>query len=136
MSSLFSDIPKDHPYYDAIMKLYERRVVSGYEDGTFQPDKELSRAEFVKIALGSTKCYDCVHPTDPQRERYNSTPPFPDVSSSAQWYYYCIAIGKELGMVKGVRGGRALSSSPEYQPCGSCSCPYASGRYCSSNRSP
>lgn len=102
--SPFQDLDSSHPYYQQILDLYKRRIVSGYGDGSFQPDAKLSRAEFVKIALGSTNCFDCTRPTDAQRSKYQSTRPFPDVSLPA-WYHYCVAIAKELGMVTGYGDG-------------------------------
>ncbi|MBN2095909.1 S-layer homology domain-containing protein [Candidatus Peregrinibacteria bacterium] len=102
--SPFPDLDASHPFYQQILELYERRIVSGYGDGTFQPDAKLSRAEFVKIALGATNCFDCSRPSDPVKEKYTGTHPFPDVSLPA-WYFYCIAIAKDLEMVTGYGDG-------------------------------
>lgn len=46
----FSDI-SDSPYAEDIEYLAQKEVVGGYEDGTFQPERELSREEFLKIIL-------------------------------------------------------------------------------------
>lgn len=35
---------------DAIYKLSALNIVQGYEDGTWQPDANITRAEFAKIA--------------------------------------------------------------------------------------
>lgn len=101
--SPFKDVPKTNPYYQQILDLYKSRVISGYSDGSFRPDQRLTRAEFVKIALGVTNCVDCSNPTQPEKTRYSANP-FPDVSLPA-WYYYCIAIAKELKMVTGYGDG-------------------------------
>jgi hypothetical protein len=45
----FSDVPKSHFDYDAITYLSDRKVLSGYSDGTFKPDKKVNRAEALKI---------------------------------------------------------------------------------------
>lgn len=45
----FSDLPQDHWAYTAIMEMVNRGVISGYPDGTFRPDKEVTREEFAKI---------------------------------------------------------------------------------------
>ena len=58
----------------------------------------------MKIALGATNCVDCSQPNSVQRQKYSSLQPFPDVLLSA-WYYFCVAIGKELGMVTGYGDG-------------------------------
>ncbi len=103
-SSPFSDVDSSHPNYKQILDLYQRRIVSGYGDGTFKPDAKISRAEFVKIALGATNCFDCSNPSETIINKYYGKNPFPDVSLPA-WYYYCIAIAKELGMVTGYGDG-------------------------------
>jgi len=100
----FSDINQNHPAYEAIKELYERRILSGYDDGTVRPDTKISRSEFVKIALGATTCLDCTTPTENEKSRYDTNQPFPDVAHSA-WYYYCISKGKEKSMITGYGDG-------------------------------
>jgi len=102
--SPFPDLDASHPFFQQILDLYSRRIVSGYGDGSFRPNAKLSRAEFVKIALGATNCFDCSKPSDTIKQKYGSTRPFPDVSLPA-WYHYCIAIAKDLGMVTGYGDG-------------------------------
>jgi uncharacterized repeat protein (TIGR01451 family) len=101
--SPFSDLDEAHPYYQQILDLYEKRVIQGYGDGEFKPDQKITRAEFVKIALGVSNCFDCSNPTDEQIARYLAAP-FPDVNLPS-WYFYCISIAKELGMVTGYGDG-------------------------------
>ncbi|MFC4402468.1 S-layer homology domain-containing protein [Gracilibacillus xinjiangensis] len=43
----FSDVPSTHPSFDAITALRERQIVAGFTDGTYRPDKNLTRAEFT-----------------------------------------------------------------------------------------
>ncbi len=102
--SPFPDLDSSHPFFSQILQLYEARIISGYGDGSFQPDSKLTRAEFIKIALGVTNCFDCQNPTDPQREKYSPSIPFPDVRLPA-WYYFCIWIAKDLEMVTGYGDG-------------------------------
>ncbi|MCT4507348.1 MAG: S-layer homology domain-containing protein [Tepidibacter sp.] len=49
-----SDIA-NHWGKENINYLIQRGAISGYPDGTFQPDKTISRAEFVAIAYRSAK---------------------------------------------------------------------------------
>lgn len=49
--ALFSDISLDHPYANAIYYLKDINIISGYGDNTFKPDKNLNRAELLKIIL-------------------------------------------------------------------------------------
>ncbi|MEG2377065.1 MAG: S-layer homology domain-containing protein, partial [Clostridia bacterium] len=45
----FSDVPSSHWGSNAISLLSSADVIGGYADGTFKPDKYLTRAEFVAI---------------------------------------------------------------------------------------
>lgn len=46
---VFSDVPINHWAYPYISEMVERGVISGYDDGTFQPDKPVTRAEAAKM---------------------------------------------------------------------------------------
>jgi len=102
-SSPFNDVLLSHPYFKEIKALYEAEVITGYEDGSFRPNENLTRAQFIKIALGVTNCIDCEQATDPQIARYLDDP-FPDVNLGA-WYFYCISVAKELKMITGYGDG-------------------------------
>jgi Pro-Pro endopeptidase len=45
----FTDLIDTYWAYDAIYKAVNEGFVSGYEDGSFKPDKEITRAEFLKM---------------------------------------------------------------------------------------
>ena len=45
----FKDLTEEHWAYEEIMVLAQRNVLNGYEDGTFQPDKEVTREEFTHM---------------------------------------------------------------------------------------
>lgn len=45
----FKDVPASHWAYAAISSAAEKGWVSGYEDGTFRPDRAISRAEVAKL---------------------------------------------------------------------------------------
>ncbi len=47
----FSDVPEDYSYKKAITTLSKLNVIDGYEDGTFGPNKAITRAEFTKILV-------------------------------------------------------------------------------------
>lgn len=46
----FSDLPAAHWAHGAVERMAEQDIISGYEDGSFLPDKPVTRAEFAKIA--------------------------------------------------------------------------------------
>lgn len=45
----FSDVSSDAWYYDYVMECAKFEIVDGYSDGTFRPDVELKRGEFLKM---------------------------------------------------------------------------------------
>ena len=45
----FIDVPETHWAYKAIMELAEMGLINGYEDGSFQPNKPVTRAEVATI---------------------------------------------------------------------------------------
>lgn len=47
----FSDVDENSPYKEAIVTLNKLKVINGYEDGTFGPDKSITRAEFTKLIV-------------------------------------------------------------------------------------
>ncbi len=50
----YDDVAENQEYYTAIVAMTEAGVVSGYEDGSFQPLKEVSRVEALKMILEAT----------------------------------------------------------------------------------
>ncbi|OGH05254.1 MAG: hypothetical protein A2W22_01380 [Candidatus Levybacteria bacterium RBG_16_35_11] len=49
----FSDVPVTHPYYEAINGMAQEGIISGFNDGTFGPDKLITRQQFAKIIVGA-----------------------------------------------------------------------------------
>ncbi len=49
----FSDLPEGHWAYANIQTLVNDGTINGYQDGTFRPDANVTRAEFVKM-IGKT----------------------------------------------------------------------------------
>lgn len=47
----YSDINSGHWGYEAINVLSEKELLSGYPDGTFKPDNNMTRAEFITILM-------------------------------------------------------------------------------------
>jgi hypothetical protein len=86
-----SDI-KGSPYQTAIEYWVENGVIHGYPDGTYQPLREINRAEFLKIILGATG-----------EEVTVSGNCFPDVK--ADWYAPYVCQAKNKGIVQGYPDG-------------------------------
>ena len=68
--------------------------VSGYPDGTFQPDSETTRAEFLTMLVKAVSDYDA-------NENYG-TPTFADTDSTA-WYASFVAYAQKTGLVTGYK---------------------------------
>ncbi len=49
--SSFSDVTDDNRYKDSIITLTKLGVIDGYDDGTFKPEGEITRAEFTKMLI-------------------------------------------------------------------------------------
>lgn len=47
----FKDVDNTHEYYEAIETLSTLKIVSGYDDGRFDPDNELTRAQACTILV-------------------------------------------------------------------------------------
>ena len=65
--------------YDYIVNLNKLKIISGVTKTTFEPEREITRAEFVKLLVESLMIYDS-----------NAKSAFSDVSVS-NWYYPFIA---------------------------------------------
>ncbi len=87
----FSDLDSSDPSLEAIEYLAENGIVEGYEDGTFQSQTKINRAEFMKIIVESL--------TDDAEGSYC----FPDVED--EWFAKYICYGKEIGLVEGYPDG-------------------------------
>lgn len=51
----FQDVPGDHWAHSAIQTAVEKGYVSGYPDGTFKPNQEVTRAEFMRMLVDAMK---------------------------------------------------------------------------------
>jgi hypothetical protein len=91
----FSDI-KSPLLREAVAYLVEREVVSGYPDGTFQPDRVINRAEALKIIFESIGL-------DPSSETLTANP-FPDVDNG-QWFAAYVDEAKKRGIISGYADG-------------------------------
>ena len=49
----FWDVSKDHWAFEYIAELTNRGVISGYNDGSFKPNRTVTRAEWAKIMVGA-----------------------------------------------------------------------------------
>lgn len=90
---IFTDIPRTHPYGDAIKYLKDNQIVNGYADGTFRPENGINRAEAVKILLIGNNI-----------QVKNNPNTFPDVVKDS-WYEDYVTTASTQGIVKGYSDG-------------------------------
>jgi len=89
----FSDLESVPWAKESIEALAAKGIVSGVGDGTFRPDNNVTRAEFIKMLI---MAFDLVDE--------NAVSTFNDVKEG-MWYYKPIASAEELGIVKGKGDG-------------------------------
>ncbi|MGN0181538.1 MAG: S-layer homology domain-containing protein, partial [Candidatus Ornithomonoglobus sp.] len=97
-SAVFTDVPEDYSYKKAITTLSKLNVINGYEDGTFGPEKDITRAEFTKLIvrmLGQSGIYEPITS-------------FEDLPAD-HWANTDIAAAYNMGIVNGY-------SSTEFRP--------------------
>ena len=85
----FSDVGKDNPNYDAIIKVYENGWMAGIGDGVFAPNGTLTRA------MGATVLWNKAGKPEPQ-----NVAPFLDVTGDA-WHAKAVAWAYEQGIIAG-----------------------------------
>ena len=54
----FDDVEESDWYYDEVVALAENGIINGYGDGTFAPDKEISRQEMVQLVYNVSKMFE------------------------------------------------------------------------------
>ena len=92
----FPDVPDDSPYAEAVNTLARMGVVKGNENGNYNPDSTITRAEFATILCRLSGVED--------EALAIKTSGFRDVSSS-HWACGYIAKAAELGLVNGYGNG-------------------------------
>ena len=91
----FYDVTNEHWAYESIMALAESGAISGKGDGTFAPDMDVTREEFVKmavVALGISV-------------NGSSVTSYTDVNASA-WYAPYLAAAEKEGIINGIGEGK------------------------------
>jgi hypothetical protein len=85
---------KDHAYAEEICFLYTQGVVEGYSQRSFAPEQNLTRAEFLKIALLNLG-YSV---TPVQSQSFSDTP-------SGDWYFRYVTFARSKGWIQGYADG-------------------------------
>lgn len=92
----FSDLYDSHPNKVAINTLVDKTVLQGYEDGTFKPEQNVTRAEAVKIVLLGLGVS--------VNENSTGAEAFSDVNGD-EWFYRIVGTAVDLGIISGYEDG-------------------------------
>ncbi len=98
-SPSFPDVAADAWYHEAVVTLAAKGIITGYEDGTFQPEQPITRSEFAAIAARFAKAS-----TD-------KDPAFPDVPADA-WYRGAVQTAVSYGWINGYEDGTFRPEQP------------------------
>ncbi len=94
----FTDVAKTAPYAEAIDVLSSLGIVNGYEDGTFKPEGEITRAEAATMIVGALNMTaDAVAAA--------GTTQFADVNEKAAWASGYINVGVAQKFISGMGDG-------------------------------
>ena len=88
----FADVSDDAWYAKAVNTLASLGLVSGYSDGTFQPNRTITRAEFTAIAMGFAE------PVDGEARAFRDVRP-------GAWYYDAVTGAAGYGWISGYSDG-------------------------------
>lgn len=86
----FTDVNADDWFYDSVMALAERNIISGMGDSIFAPSNNISRAQLATILANLAKA-----------NLADTATPFEDVSADA-WYAKAVAWAYTNGIVNGI----------------------------------
>ncbi|MDD6735030.1 MAG: S-layer homology domain-containing protein, partial [Clostridiales bacterium] len=96
-AQIYTDVPETHWAYEAIRFLNARKAVSGYEDGSFKPEGNITRAEFITMLTG---IYNIEMPAETAEEEKSA---FTDTTET-DWYYPGIMAAARAGIMSGDGG--------------------------------
>ena len=94
----FYDVPASHPNAVAINFIAEADIVHGHQDGSFQPNAGLNRADFIKIMVNAAFDQATIDDCDTSQLTY------PDVMSG-DWYAPFVCVGTKEGIINGYADG-------------------------------
>jgi hypothetical protein len=87
----FSDVPPGSTYYEYVRCFACRGFISGYPDGTFRPNENITRGQLSKVVVNAALFQQ---PIPPDQQTFEDVP----IGSTFWWYIEQLAVG---GMVQG-----------------------------------
>ena len=93
--TIFTDVKASAKHATAVTVLNKLGIITGYEDGSFRADNNVTRAEFAAMLLRTLNMGQSVAP---------ATPSFPDVPVTL-WSAGVIEAAKNMGIINGYADG-------------------------------
>lgn len=90
----FSDVTTENKYYEPVKILSAFGIINGYEDGTFGPDRDVTRAEFATMLMRAMASAG-IGSSDP------AGTPFTDLND-ASWAIGDVKTAYDLGIINGM----------------------------------
>ncbi len=98
----FPDVPKESWFLDYVVTAVKRGIVKGYSDGAFRPGNNISRAEFLKIAILTAELKITEELT---------RDPYPDVHKE-DWFAPYFDLAKKTNLLSTKSGGYIRPAEP------------------------
>lgn len=94
ISNAFNDLPRSHWAYNDVQKMVDNGVVSGYADGSFKPEKQITKEEFATILTKVLNLSDerhlIINYEDVEASRWSK----PYIEAVTKYYSYTTKDGK------------------------------------------
>ena len=100
-ASGFPDVKEKHYFYNDVLELQERGIIQGFPDGTFKPNKSVTRGQAAKMIAAILEL-------DTENVK---NPNFKDVKTTSE-YYGAIAALKEAGIIDGYHDQTFRQNAP------------------------
>ncbi|MFD2117988.1 S-layer homology domain-containing protein [Paenibacillus yanchengensis] len=106
-SIVFTDI-SGHWADKAIQRAVQLGIAKGYTDGTFKPDKTISREEFIVLLMRVLE----LNEASAQHKANTSSLSFTDNGKISNWAKSAVALAVELGLITGYEDGNFRPHTP------------------------
>ncbi len=97
VSAAYTDINVSNSYYNSALRLQDLGIISGYDDGTFRAENNISRAEFTKVVV-------CMMDKEAEAKALSSLPAFSDVERG-NWASAYISYATRQDILSGYADG-------------------------------
>ena len=106
-SITFSDVPTNHTFYASIRCLACRGIISGYADGTFRPNNQVTRGQLAKIVSNAAGFSEL-----PTQQTFEDVPP---TNTFYEWVERLTTRGYMTGYPCGGVGEPCVSGRPYFR---------------------